>query len=949
MRGYSVGAVDFLFKPIVPEILKGKVTAFIDLFQKTEAIKRQARQLVAAEERMAEQRLAEQRQRWEADRLREEVAREKRRGEELERLERDRRGSEERFRSLVTATSQIVWTAAADGQFTTEQPNWSLFTGQTFEQLRGRGWLDAVHPEEREQTSRVWRRAVQTRSLYEIEHRLRRGDGTYVPMSVRAAPVLEHDGAIREWVGAHADITARRRAEEELLHAKDAAEVANRAKSQFLANMSHELRTPLNAVIGYSEMLQEECEELGVKQLIPELGRIRAAGKHLLALVNDILDLSKVEAGRMELFVETFDVAAAVGDVAVTVQPLVEKNGNTLEVRCAADAGTMHADLTKVRQGLFNLLSNAAKFTRNGSITLDVTRSAGQGGAAGGFVEFRVRDTGIGMTPEQMGRLFEPFMQADASTTREYGGTGLGLSITRKFCQMMGGDVLADSRSGEGSTFTMRLPAEVPQPAADAPPGANASGAAIGPRPADGAPTILVVDDDADARALAARLLTNEGYRVVTASDGPEGLRLAREHRPLAITLDVLMPQMDGWAVLTSLKSAPELADIPVIMVTMTGDRNLGFALGASDFMTKPIDRGRLLSVLRRYACQAMPCRVLVVDDDPASRDVLRPVLEAEGWAVDVAADGEEGLRRVAEAPPDLILLDLMMPGINGFEVAAELHRNEAWRSIPVVVMTAKDLTDEDRQRLNGLVARVLQKGGDGTNGLRAVRDITDITSTCPAAQRRVVKHRSVGRHRVNAAGSGGENETWRRSCSSTTANPTATCRARGCGRGHEVLQAADGQQAVEMTRHDGPDLVLMDLNLPVLDGWTATRQIKAFPARGRLPVIALTTARDERRPAEGPPGRLRRLRHEAGRPSSAARQDRRVNRTDRSVAGGTAAPRRGTRCRFFAARRCRCRRYAVTAPARDAAPDAAPTPDVVAEPISLAVGIADDGLSEYD
>lgn len=742
VKGYEVGAVDFLFKPIVPEILKAKVTAFIDLFQKTEAIKRQARQLIEAEERMAEQRLAEQRQRWESDRLREEIAQEKRRGEELQRLEHDRRRSEERFRSLVTATSQIVWTAAANGEFTTAQPNWTRFTGQTFEQLRGRGWLEAVHPDEREHTSRVWQRAVQTRSLYELEHRLRRHDGTYVPMSVRAAPVLEPDGAIREWVGAHADITDRRRAEEELLHAKDAAEVANRAKSQFLANMSHELRTPLNAVIGYSEMLQEECEDIGATQLIPELGRIRAAGKHLLALVNDILDLSKIEAGRMELFLETFDVAAAVNDISLTVQPLVEKSGNTLQVRCPPDVGTMYADLTKVRQALFNLLTNAAKFTKNGSVTLEIERLHAQNGAPPGSgaeraapasIEFRVSDTGIGMTPDQMARLFEPFMQADASTTREYGGTGLGLSITQKFCQMMGGEVTVDSVAGKGSRFVLRLPVEVPQPASATGAGVTGAPARSQPCPPEGAPTILVVDDDADARALAERLLTNEGYRVITAADGHEGLRLAREHRPLAITLDVLMPQMDGWAVLTTLKSDPELADIPVIMVTMTGDRHLGFALGASDFMTKPIDRGRLVSVLRRYACLALPCRVLVIDDDPATHDLLRPVLQAEGWAVEVAEDGEAGLRRVAEAPPDLILLDLMMPRVNGFEVAAQLHHHPTWRSIPVVVMTAKDITEEDRQRLNGNVARVLQKGADGTGGL--LQAIQDLTALCPLPQ----------------------------------------------------------------------------------------------------------------------------------------------------------------------------------------------------------------------
>jgi PAS domain S-box-containing protein len=732
VKGYSVGAVDYLFKPIVPEILKGKVTAFIDLFQKTEEIKRQGQQLREAKEREARQHLEEQRQRWEADRLREEVASEKRRGEELERLEHERRRSEERFRSLVTATSQIVWTAAASGEFTTEQPAWSSFTGQSFDEMRGRGWLQAVHPAEREETARAWLRAVQTRSLFELEHRLRREDGEYVPMSVRAAPVLEPDGSIREWVGAHADITARRRAEEELLRAKDAAEAANRAKSQFLANMSHELRTPLNAVIGYSEMLQEECEDLGTTSLIPELGRIRDAGRHLLALVNDILDLSKIEAGRMELFLESFDVCTAVTDVSVTVRPLVEKNGNVLHVRCADDVGTMHADLTKVRQALFNLLSNAAKFTKGGSITLVVHRSAPAGDAPGTrpWVEFRVRDTGIGMTPTQVARLFEPFTQADASTTREYGGTGLGLSITRKFCQMMGGEVSVESKEGRGSTFTIRLPAEVPAPPVD--PGKDGGGHAVpAPRSSDGRPTILVVDDDADARALATHVLSTEGYHVITATDGPEGLRLAREHHPTAITLDVLMPQMDGWAVLSSLKSDPDLADVPVIMVTMTGDRNLGYALGAADFITKPIDRSRLAAVLRRYACRKPVCRLLIVDDDPASRALIGPVLEAEGWVVDAADNGEDALRRVADERPDLILLDLMMPGMSGFEIAAELHRTPAWRSIPVVVMTAKDLSEDDYRRLNGLVGRVLQKGPDATEEL--LQAIGDLTSICAA------------------------------------------------------------------------------------------------------------------------------------------------------------------------------------------------------------------------
>jgi CheY-like chemotaxis protein len=296
---------------------------------------------------------------------------------------------------------------------------------------------------------------------------------------------------------------------------------------------------------------------------------------------------------------------------------------------------------------------------------------------------------------------------------------------------MMGGDVSVQSEAGRGSTFTLRLPAEVPAPTAEADKTVKQAAGPTAPaaRASDGRATILVVDDDADARALATHVLSSEGYDVITAADGPEGLRLAREHHPTAITLDVLMPQMDGWAVLSSLKSDPDLADVPVIMVTMTGDRNLGYALGAADFMTKPIDRARLAAVLRRYACRKPMCRVLIVDDDPTSLALLGPTLEAEGWAVDAANSGEVALRRVAEERPDLILLDLMMPGMSGFEVAAELQRTPAWRSIPVVVMTAKDLSDDDRRRLNGLVGRVLQKGPDAKDGL--LQAIGDLTSIC--------------------------------------------------------------------------------------------------------------------------------------------------------------------------------------------------------------------------
>jgi len=477
-------------------------------------------------------------------------------------------------------------------------------------------------------------------------------------------------------------------------------EAADRHKSEFLANMSHELRTPLNAIIGYSEMLQEDAADLGAEQFTDDLKRINAAGKHLLELINAVLDLSKIEAGKMELYLETFDVVALVRDIAAVIQPLAGKNANRLEVRCPDEAGTMHADLTKVRQALFNLLSNACKFTDRGTISLVVTREAV---GDQDWMVFNVSDTGIGMTPEQLARLFEAFSQADAATTRKYGGTGLGLALSRRLCRMMGGDVTAESASGRGSTFTIRLPAHVA--AAIEEPAAPASLADHMP---PGVGTVLVIDDEATVRDLMQRFLSKEGFRVVAAASGEEGVRRARELRPDAITLDVMMPGMDGWAVLSALKADPEVAGIPVIMLTIVDDRNLGYALGASDYLTKPIDRERLVTVLKHHR-RDRP--VLVVDDDAEVRQLLRRMLESEGFAVVEAENGRVALERLRGEPPSLILLDLMMPEMDGFEFVAELRRDEGWRAIPVVVITARDLSRDDRERLNGHVEKILQKG----------------------------------------------------------------------------------------------------------------------------------------------------------------------------------------------------------------------------------------------
>ncbi len=505
--------------------------------------------------------------------------------------------------------------------------------------------------------------------------------------------------------------------DEEITIARDRAQEANRSKSTFLANMSHELRTPLNAIIGYSEMLQEEAEDLGQEDFIPDLGKIQTAGKHLLNLINGVLDLSKIEAGRMELYAELFEVDELVDEVASMVRPLVSKNSNQLQVVCE-QPGQLNADLTKTRQILFNLLSNAAKFTENGEVLFEVGRKQAGGSE---WLRFRVSDNGIGMTTEQLAKVFEPFSQADASTTRQYGGTGLGLSICKRFCEMMGGDIRAESTPGQGAVFTVHLPAEAPElttGGADAAATQNLdslldSGEFHHTIPSAGAGRqALVIDDDPTVHELLRDILEREGFSVTCAGGADEGLRAARQIKPSLITLDVQMPGKDGWTALAELKAEPELAEIPVIMITVEEDRKTAFALGAAEYLTKPFERARLSRLLKRYRRPDTSQPIaLVVDDNADARGLLRQLLQHESWQVMEADNGVTALRRVTERRPDLILLDLIMPELDGFGFLTELRKTDAWRDLPVVVVTAMELSPVDRQRLNGGVQQVLQKG----------------------------------------------------------------------------------------------------------------------------------------------------------------------------------------------------------------------------------------------
>ena len=535
----------------------------------------------------------------------------------------------------------------------------------------------------------------------------------------------------------------RKRSQIELERAKLAAEEASRTKSLFLANMSHELRTPLNAILGYSEMLEEEAQDLELDNFTDDLGRINAAGRHLLALINDILDLSKIEAGKMDLFVEEFSLSSLINDVTGVAAPLMEKNNNTLQVDVAADIGLMSADQTKVRQCLFNLLSNAAKFSENGQVSLRAHRETIAGlneEAPREWIVVEVQDSGIGMSAEQVLKLFQAFTQADASTTRKFGGTGLGLALTRRFCQMMGGDITVHSVEGQGSTFTINIPALVKadwnpegEPFLSSEAVMHPVSEIVGAVPPH--TCVLVIDDDPTQRDLMKRFLEKEGFVAQAASSGEQGLALAKRLKPLVITLDVMMPGMDGWHVLHELKNDPELGEIPVIMLTMVDDKSRGYALGAADYMTKPVDRSKLSEVLRKFMCEHPPCPLLLVEDDEPTRRMMRQMLEKEEWNVAEAANGVEALARMEENRPCLILLDLMMPEMDGFEFAERVHQNENWRGIPIVVLTARDLSAGERAQLNQHVHQVVQKSGQSSAAL--MEQVRDLVASCSEAATR--------------------------------------------------------------------------------------------------------------------------------------------------------------------------------------------------------------------
>jgi signal transduction histidine kinase/CheY-like chemotaxis protein len=570
----------------------------------------------------------------------------------------------------------------------------SFFVGErSFEEfvrfLAKRGEYGDVDPE-----AEVKRLIDSAERRYTFERK--RPDGTVLEIRHNPLP----GGGI---VIIYTDVTERKNYEKILTEARDQAEAMSRTKSSFLANMSHELRTPLNAIIGLTEMLVTNAPRFGTDKALEPLRRVHRAGTHLLGLINQVLDLSKIEAGKLELNLEKVSIPPLIEEVVGTARPLAEQNKNRLIIDCPHDLPGIEADAMRLRQIFLNLLSNACKFTKEGDIRLTVGLLQHDGRQ---FIDFAIADTGIGMTPEQMAKLFEEFSQADASTARQYGGTGLGLAITRRLCQMMGGDVTVASESGKGSTFTVRLPLALSHSGDPISPQIDEAVAAV-----PGHDCVLVIDDDAIARDLISDHLRQAGFTVITATGGREGLKLAKQHRPIAITLDVMMPDIDGWTVLAALRGDPQLTDIPVVMATIVDEQRQGATLGAAGYLTKPVDREKLIELIRPFKAENGVTRVLVVEDDAAQRERIRSWLGAEHWMLAEAENGRAALDRLREREPHVIILDLMMPEMDGFQLVAEIQKHSTWRRIPVIVLTARDLTAEDRARLNAGIETILTKG----------------------------------------------------------------------------------------------------------------------------------------------------------------------------------------------------------------------------------------------
>ena len=632
---------------------------------------------------------------------------------ERKRAEAELRSSEERARLIVDAAYDAFVAIDADSMITAWNHQAEVTFGWSREEAIGRSLPETIIPPRyRESHRRGLAHFLATGEGPVLNRRIEltalRRSGEEFPVELAIWPLRLADSY--SFNAFLRDITERKRAEEELRHAKEAAEVANYAKSDFLAKMSHELRTPLNSIIGFSEMMQDESTGALNEKQRRYVTNVLTSGRNLLQLINDILDLSKVEAGHTELVITDFEIKTALAEVRTIVEALVNKKRLSLEVEVEDGLPTLRADQGKLKQVLYNLLSNAIKFTaEGGGIRVTARRAAEiEARESGSWIEIAVADTGIGLRPEDRERIFGEFEQVDSAYTRSQEGTGLGLALSRKLVELHGGWIWVESELGKGSTFRFVLPSAPTAGFRDT----KDTGAQT--EASQGGPLILVVEDDQLARELLAQQLVDAGYRVAPASTGDQAVALARELRPAGITLDILLPDADGLHVLAQLKTLPETRDIPVIVVSITENQELGLSLGAIEWVVKPVNRSDFLAAVRgafgRRSGTAT-ATVLVVDDEPPTVELLTDMLSSQGYRVLAASNGRQGIQLARAERPDLIVLDLLMPEATGFDVVRELRADSDLRETPVLIFTVKDLTPEERERLRGSVQAIVTKG----------------------------------------------------------------------------------------------------------------------------------------------------------------------------------------------------------------------------------------------
>ena len=624
---------------------------------------------------------------------------------ERQRVEAALRESEEKYRHIINAAADAIISLDEQGLVREFNDAAEQMFGFAKAEVLGQPLTPMMPPHLRDAHTAGLQRYLTTGQRHlprwsNVELPGMTKDGREFPLEVSFS--LLEAGDKKFLTGVLRDITERKRVEGELLQARETAEAATQAKSAFLANMSHELRTPMNAIMGFTRLVMRRSQDLLPQRQYENLEKILISAEHLLTLINDILDLSKIEAGHVEIHPVSFQLETLVDVCLHTLEPMLQSERIHLRKEIDPDLSLLSTDQDKVQQILMNLLSNAVKFTPAGSITITAQQHDGE-------ITIAVADTGIGIPAEALEHVFEEFRQVDSSTTRQYGGTGLGLSISRRLAQLLGGDITVQSVFGVGSTFTVTLPLHYAAPSMAthaAIPSAHAE--LLTQREPD--KVILVIDDDPDVIYLLQENLAEAGYHVIGATSGEEGFQQARTLRPFAITLDILMPHKDGWQLLHALKSDAATQDIPIIVLSIVDNKPLGYQLGAFDYLLKPFDRETILAALARIPPQRG--RLLVLDDDSQVVDLVRQLLEGEPYEVMAVADGQEALDAIQQQQPDIVLLDLLMPRLDGFAVIESLRQDPRYQQLPVIALTAKTLTAAEDARLDQSVRAVIQKRG---------------------------------------------------------------------------------------------------------------------------------------------------------------------------------------------------------------------------------------------